>query len=225
MKSTKIRMTVLSVIGAAAASMLSMPAMAQDAAAAVQVTAAAAQEAEYTSTSRCQFCHGSQGHSISPIYPALAGQKAWYILEQLQAFKAQTRRDPYARGFMWGMAAQLDDMQQAALAEYFSKQTPFTSAPAPFSGAANAAAIARGRSVYNDGVPANGVAPCAACHQADASGSDQFPRLAGQHASYLLKQLRAFRSGAREQIVMNGIAGPLQDADMQAVAAYLESLH
>jgi cytochrome c553 len=223
MKSMKLM--VLSVIGAAAYSMLSMSATAQDTPAAVMVTAAAAQEAAFTATTRCRICHGPEGHSISPIYPALAGQKAWYIVEQLQMFKAQTRRDPYARSMMWGMAAPLDDMQQAALADYFSRQSPFASLPAPFSGAENAAAITRGRTVYNDGVPANGVAPCAACHQADASGSDQFPRLAGQHASYLLKQLRAFHSGARDQIVMNGIAGPLQEADMKAVAAYLESLH
>ncbi len=225
MKSTTIRMTVLSVIGAAALSMLSAAALAQDAPAAVEVTPAAAHEAEYTATSRCQFCHGAQGHSISPIYPALAGQKAWYIDEQLHAFRAQTRRDPYARGFMWGMAAQLDDLQIAAFADYYSKQTPFTSAPAPFSGSAQVALIAKGKSVYTEGVPANGVAPCAACHQDDASGNDQFPRLAGQHASYLLKQLRAFHSGSREQVVMNGIVATLQEPEMKAVAAYLESLH
>ncbi|MFI4889272.1 MAG: c-type cytochrome [Steroidobacterales bacterium] len=223
MKSTK--MTALSVFAAAAVAMLSTAALAQDTPAAVEVTPAAAQEAEFTATTRCGLCHGPQGHSISPIYPALGGQKGWYIDEQLHLFKAQTRRDPYARGYMWGMAAQLDDLQIAALADYYSKQTPFVSAPAPFSGSANAALVAKGQSVYNDGVPANGVAPCAACHQADASGSDQFPRLAGQHASYLLKQLRAFHSGSREQVVMNGIVGPLQESDMKAVAAYLESIH
>jgi cytochrome c553 len=224
MSSTKIKYTALAVI-TAAVSILSTAAIAQDAPAAVEVTPAAAQEAEYTAVTRCAWCHGPQGHSISPIYPALAGQKAWYIVEQLQLFKAQTRADPYARGIMWGMAAQLTDLQMAALADYFSKQTPFASAPAPFSGASAAAAIAQGKSIYNDGVAATGVAPCAACHQADAGGSDQFPRLAGQHASYLIKQLKAFHSGSREQAVMNGIVGPLKEPEMTAVALYLESLH
>ena len=219
MKSTKIKITVLSVIGAAAISMLSTAALAQDAPAAVAPADAAA--AEYVATTRCEWCHGPQGNSISPIYPALAGQKAWYILEQLQLFKAQTRADPYARGYMWGMAAQLDDTQMNALADYFSKQAPFGGQAVPFSNGD----VARGKSVYTEGVAANGVAPCSACHQDDASGNDQFPRLAGQHASYLLKQLRAFHSGSREQVVMNGIVATLQEDDMKAVAAYLESLH
>jgi cytochrome c553 len=211
---------------AATIALLSAPVvLAQDAAAPVEITPAAAQAAEFTAITRCAVCHGPQGQSISPIYPALAGQKAWYIDEQLHLFKAQTRGDPYARGFMWGMAAQLDDLQIAALADYYSKQKPFASAPAPFSGSTAAAAIAQGKSIYNDGVTATGVAPCSACHQADASGSDQFPRLAGQHASYLLKQLKALRSGSRDQIVMNGIAAPLQNSEMNAVALYLESVH
>jgi cytochrome c553 len=220
-----LKMTVLSVFAGAAVSMLSTAVMAQDAPAAVEVTPGAAQAAEFTAITRCQFCHGAQGQSVSPIYPALAGQKAWYIDEQLHLFKAQTRADPYARGFMWGMAAQLDDLQIAAFADYYSKQRPFASAAAPFSGSSNAAAIAQGKAIYTDGIAATGVAPCAACHQDDGGGSDQFPRLAGQHASYLIKQLRAFRSGSRDQIIMNGIAAPLKGADIKAVSLYLESIH
>ncbi len=178
--------------------------------------------AEKKVVTTCQWCHGPQGHSISPIYPALAGQKAWYIIEQLHAFRARTRADPYARAMMWGMASQLTDNQIVALADYFSKQTPFTSMPIP---PANAAAVQAGKSIYNDGVAATGVPPCSACHQAAAEGSDQFPRLAGQHASYLTKQLIALHNGTREQIVMNGIAAPLKLQEMKEVSAYLESLH
>jgi cytochrome c553 len=224
MNSTKIKLTALAVI-TAAVSILSTAAIAQDAPAAVEVTPAAAQEAEYTAITKCAWCHGPQGHSISPIYPALAGQKSWYILEQLQLFKAQTRGDPYARGIMWGMASQLTDTQMAALAGYFSKQTPFASAPAPFTGSSTAGLVTQGKSIYNDGVAATGVAPCSACHQADAGGSDQFPRLAGQHASYLVKQLKAFHGGSREQVVMNGVAAPLREPEMTAVSLFLESIH
>ena len=222
---TKQRM-ILAAVASAAMSFLSIPAsMAQDAAP-VAVSGADAQWAEYKAISTCEWCHGPRGNSISPIYPALAGQKAWYIAEQLQAFRAQTRRDPYARGMMWGMAAQLDDTQIAALADYFSKQRPpFASKASPFGGSSVAAAVVRGRSIYNDGVAATGVPPCSACHQAGAEGSDQFPRLAGQHALYTLKQLRALHSGLREQVVMNGVAAPLKDDEMKAVAYYLESLH
>ncbi len=224
MNPTNIMLTVLAVV-ATAGSVAPNAARAQDATAAVEITPAAAREAEFVATTRCATCHGPQGQSQSPIYPALGGQKAWYIDEQLHLFKAQTRADPYARAFMWGMAAQLTDLQIAALADYYSKQMPFASKPEPFSGAKGAALIAQGKSVYQNGVAETGVAPCSACHQEDASGSDQFPRLAGQHASYLAKQLKALRLGTREQVVMNGVAGPLKDSDIDAVARYLESLH
>jgi cytochrome c553 len=181
--------------------------------------------AEKKVVTTCQWCHGPQGHSVSSIYPALAGQKAWYIVEQLHAFRSRTRGDPYARAMMWGMASQLTDNQIVALADYFSKQTPFYSEPAPAFDMPKAADIAEGKSIYNDGVAATGVPPCSACHQAGAEGSDQFPRLAGQHASYLTKQLIALHNGTREQIVMNGIAAPLTVPQMKAVSVYLESLH
>ena len=127
---------------------------------------------------------------------------------------------------IWGMDAQLDDTTMNALADYYSKQTPFASSPAPFShSSATAAAIEHAKSIYNEGDPAHGVPACAACHGPDASGSDQFPRLAGQHASYTLKQLRALHSGARVSVVMNGVAAPLQEPEMKAVSLYLESLH
>jgi cytochrome c553 len=213
MKTTKL--TVLAIAASAAVIWMS-------AARADDVAPADAAWAETMAVTKCQWCHGPQGHSISPIYPQLAGQKAWYIVEQLHAFKDQTRADPYARGYMWGMAAQLTDTQINALADYFSKQTPFGGQSVPFQ---NAAEVSHGKSVYTEGVAANGVAPCSACHQDDASGNDQFPRLAGQHASYLHKQLRAFHSGSREQVVMNGIVATLQEPEMKAVAAYLESLH
>jgi len=196
-------------------------AMAQEAPA--PVSGKDAQWAEYKAVTTCAWCHGQGGNSASPIYPALAGQKAWYIVEQLQLFRAQTRRDPYARGMMWGMAAQLDDTQIAALADYFSKQKPFASPPSPFLN--HAAEISQGKGIYNDGIAATGVPPCSACHQAAAEGSDQFPRLAGQHALYTIKQLVALHNGSREQVVMNGVAAPLKESDMKAVAYYLESLH
>jgi cytochrome c553 len=227
---------ILTTVAAAAMSFLSASAaLAQDAAQLAQDAGDAslgpqpnapvsADWAEKKVVTTCQWCHGPQGHSISSIYPALAGQKAWYIIEQLHAFRARTRADPYARAMMWGMASQLTDNQIVALADYFSKQTPFYSEPAPAFDMPTAAVIAEGKSIYNDGVPASGVPPCSACHQAAAEGSDQFPRLAGQHASYLTKQLIALHNGTREQIVMNGVAAPLTVPQMKAVSVYLESL-
>jgi cytochrome c553 len=64
----------------------------------------------------------------------------------------------------------------------------------------------------------------ASCHGANGAGTDQFPRLAGQHAQYLLKQLRSFQSNLRDMAVMHGVAQGMALGEMEAVAAYLESL-
>lgn len=63
---------------------------------------------------------------------------------------------------------------------------------------------------------------CQACHGADGNGTGdgQYPRIAGQHASYLVKALRDYRSGARPNPIMAGFAGTLTDADIDNLAAY-----
>src|SRR5450631_4613956 len=57
----------------------------------------------------CAACHGSSGRSVSPTFPKLAAQTAPYLELQLHAFKDQTRADPDAQAYMWGMASQLND--------------------------------------------------------------------------------------------------------------------
>src|SRR6202043_345784 len=70
----------------------------------------------------CGTCHGVNGRSVSPTFPNLAGQTATYIETQLKAFKDQSRADPDAQAYMWGMAAQLSDATISGLAKYFSQQ-------------------------------------------------------------------------------------------------------
>ncbi|HMA00672.1 MAG TPA: c-type cytochrome [Steroidobacteraceae bacterium] len=167
----------------------------------------------------CGTCHGTNGRSVSPTFPNLAAQTAPYIEAQLKAFKDQTRADPDAQAYMWGMAAQLSDPQISELADYFSKQ------PAPPPGkSAGPAMIARGRQVFEEGVPARQIPPCASCHGAHAEGMATFPRLAGQHAPYLLKQILVIQNALRNAPVMHGVAKELTKEQIQAVAAYLESI-
>ncbi|PWV64805.1 c-type cytochrome [Plasticicumulans acidivorans] len=67
-------------------------------------------------------------------------------------------------------------------------------------------------------------AMCAACHSADGNSvSPDFPKLAGQNAGYLYKQLTDFKSGARVNATMSGMVAPLSDQDMQDLAAYFSS--
>ena len=166
----------------------------------------------------CSACHGLSGRSVSPTFPILAAQTAPYVELQLHAFKDQTRADPDAQAYMWGMASQLDDASISALATYFSKQ----SAAAGKSG--NATLIAQGKQIFVEGVPGRQIPACASCHGAQAQGNGPFPRLAGQHAPYLLKQLLVIQSVLRTAPVMHGVIKDLTRDQMQAVVAYLESV-
>jgi cytochrome c553 len=67
----------------------------------------------------CMACHGPQGNSSNPDWPKLAGQHDNYIVKQLQAFKAGTRKDP----LMSAQAMALSDADMNNLAAYFATQT------------------------------------------------------------------------------------------------------
>jgi cytochrome c553 len=65
---------------------------------------------------------------------------------------------------------------------------------------------------------------CGACHTADGTrGAAANPILQGQHAEYLLKQLREYKVGKRKNAVMQGMAATLSDDDMQHLAAFYAS--
>ena len=64
----------------------------------------------------CVGCHGTEGLSVSPAYPHIAGQDAFYLFKQLQDFKDKTRNNPQ----MIGIAASLSEQDMADIAAYFS---------------------------------------------------------------------------------------------------------
>ena len=166
----------------------------------------------------CSACHGLNGRSVAPTFPNLAAQTAPYIQLQLHAFRDQTRADPDAQAYMWGMASQLNDASISGLAAYFSNQS------AAAGKSVNATLIAQGKQIFMEGVPGRQIAACASCHGAQAQGNGPFPRLAGQHAPYLLKQLLVIQSVLRTAPVMHGVIKDLTRDQMQAVVAYLESI-
>lgn len=66
---------------------------------------------------------------------------------------------------------------------------------------------------------------CAACHGANGvSTADMYPNLAGQKEAYLVTQLKAFRDGSRANPIMQPMAKPLSDEDINNLAAYFSSL-
>jgi cytochrome c553 len=66
---------------------------------------------------------------------------------------------------------------------------------------------------------------CAACHgPAGISVSPLWPNLAGQKEAYLVKQIKAFKSGERKDPSMAPMVAGLTDADIDNLAAYYASL-
>jgi cytochrome c553 len=65
---------------------------------------------------------------------------------------------------------------------------------------------------------------CAACHGPDGNSvTPEWPSLAGQHAEYIVGQLRAFKAGERQDAGMQGFASTLSDQDMLDLAAYFSA--
>jgi len=179
---------------------------------------AARAQAVQLAEGKCFLCHGEKGKSISPLFPRLAGQQSAYVVAQLKAFKNQTRSDPDAVAYMYGMASLLNERMMNALGDYFQSLEPVKAKAEP------AAEVSQGKDIFNNGIPSQQVPPCMSCHGDKATGSGLFPRLAGQHVAYLIKQLHAFKDGVRASPVMNSVASTLTDAQMQAVADYARSL-
>jgi len=168
----------------------------------------------------CASCHGPRGDSISPAFPKIAGQRAEYLENQLKAFRDRTRADPMAQAYMWGMTSQLGDDAIKKLAVFYSGQKPASGK------AGNPKLAQTGKAIYEGGIPAEKVQACATCHGKNAEGNGIFPRLAGQHAEYLVKQLVLFKSSMREggnAPVMHNVSTGIAFEQMEAVAAYLAS--
>ncbi len=183
-----------------------------------------AAKAQTIVTQVCAACHAADGNSVAPANPKLAGQPANYITKQLHNFK-QGMMEPNKDGgrknpVMGAMTATLSDEDMLNLGAYFSAKTAKSgTAKAPYDA---------GQKVYRGGNSATGLPACAACHGPAGAGLPaQYPRLGGQHADYVLAQLKAFRSGERANDagkVMRTIANKMSDQEMLAVANYVSGL-
>jgi cytochrome c553 len=118
---------------------------------------------------------------------------------------------------MWGMAGGLSDATIEGVADYYAAQTPVPGHPG------DPADVAAGKSIYTDGVTDRGVPACVGCHGDQAQGAGTFPRLAGQHRTYIMDQLAAFSSNARANEIMHENAKSLTPDEMRQLAAYLGS--
>ncbi len=166
----------------------------------------------------CSGCHGADGNSLAPAFPKLAGQGEAYIVKQLNEYKAGKRKN----ATMNAMAAMLTDDDIADIAAFYASQNGST-------GAADKEQVELGQLIYRAGNAASGVAACAACHGPRGSGNPQakFPKLSGQYAEYTVDQLHKFKKSERANDasrMMRGVAAKMSDAEIKAVAQYIQGL-
>jgi cytochrome c553 len=163
--------------------------------------------------SRCALCHGMAGESASAIYPRLAAQHPDYLVKQLQDFRDGRRKSDT----MSEMAKGLADEEIRELAAWFSARPP----AARRTGDTDLAAV--GKYIFFRGNNFSGVAACATCHGEKGHGTQQLPRLAGQHPAYLETQLKEFgtRERTNDNAIMHSIASKLTELEMHAVSVFL----
>lgn len=165
---------------------------------------------------RCFVCHGVDGESSTPLFPRLAGQRAAYVARQLADYQSGRRRSTTMQPMVEG----LQPAELAALGAYFESR------PVQAHAVADPALAQQGRQLFERGNAKADVPACVACHGDTGGGTDRLPRLAGQHAAYLERQLKAFhqRERTNDNAVMQGIAARLSEVEMQAVSAYISGL-
>lgn len=179
----------------------------------------------------CASCHGADGNSAAGTFPKLAGQHPKYTVKQLMDMKVPAedggRPVPEMTAFLTNLSA--EDM--ADIAAFYAQQTIK-------GGATKKDLVAKGESVYRAGNQKTGVASCTGCHGPAGLGNKGagFPAIAGQHAAYIEKQLKAFRTAANEpgaegarandgeEQYMRSVAGQMTDYEIRAVASYIEGL-
>lgn len=173
-----------------------------------------------TKAATCLACHGADGNSTNPEWPKIAGQHPGYIEKQLAEFKATKTR---SNALMTGMVAALSAQDMKDLGAYYAAQS--------MSGGFTDENLAvPGKRIYRGGNAESGVPACIGCHGPQGAGDPLagFPRLAGQHATYVQAQLNAFREGTRSndaKRMMRDIALKMTPDEMKAVASYINGLY
>jgi cytochrome c553 len=151
------------------------------------------------------------------MFPKIAGLQGTYILKQLRDFQSGRRKSD----IMAPVLAGLKPEDLAPLAAHYSQQKLQPGE------AADKKATAVGKLLFFDGNEETGVPACVGCHQPLGAGQGIYPRIGGQHATYVAQQLRNFAAGERSNDVsryMRVIAKRMSEEEIQSVADYLVSL-
>ena len=164
----------------------------------------------------CADCHGWDGIGREPGIPHLGGQYANYIHAGLLRYKTGDGKDER----MNEVVAVLADDDMINLAAYYASLKPFNERPGE-SGTEAAAAV------EPDPFAAvrETTAVCSGCHGEDGNTDiPGMPSLAGQHLSYLMISLSAYRDKTRKEESMQDFAEPLTRADIEDMAYFYAAM-
>ncbi|WP_294041405.1 c-type cytochrome, partial [Thiolapillus sp.] len=139
-----------------------------------------------------------------------------YLVKQLKNFRDGKRKSDT----MNEMAKDLKDDQIEALADYFSSK------PALTHRVRDKGFAAVGEYLFKKGNRYSGIPACKSCHGEFGQGTDELPRLAGQHKRYVADQLQAFGERARtnDNAIMHTIASKLTEMEIEALALYVSGI-
>ena len=157
----------------------------------------------------CGACHGEDGNSRLEKIPSLAGQPAFFILDQLFLMREGVRKVEA----MAPIVKDLKDQDLDALSKHFAELEPKRSdEPIDPELAKRGAEIADRRR-------------CRSCHLPTLAGQDQMPRLARQRIDYLIPTLKSYRDSPRPgaDTAMSAAIAGATDADIMALAHYAAS--
>lgn len=163
----------------------------------------------------CGQCHGDNGNSVKPEVPNLAQQNPSYLLQQIEKFANGTRKN-YV---MNALSKNFDRDDKVNLALFYANMQLKQIVTDPV--------LAKsGRSIYMQN--------CSTCHGEKGVGKKDFARLAGQQVVYVTNTLKRFRDNAqgkpvtdsskRSNPIMESIARPLTDENIDSLAAYIAQL-
>lgn len=156
----------------------------------------------------CRGCHSSPGYSnVYPTYyvPKVGGQRAGYVAEALKAYKSQSR----PHGTMKANAYDFTDKKIENIAAYVES------------------VVAKKRSAAAKGNAKKGkqlAASCEGCHTKNLDDGATAPILAGQYGNYLVKAMKDYQSGNRNNPVMQSMLNGLSENDLQDISAYFAGM-
>jgi cytochrome c553 len=158
----------------------------------------------------CSTCHGEDGNSKMEKVPSLAGQPAFYTLNQLFLMREGVRQVEAMAPFV----KELTDQDLDRLSKHYAG-LPAQRSDEPV----DPALARRGAEISNQ-------RRCGSCHLPDLSGQDQMARLAKQRIDYTIPTLKSYRDNPRAgaDTAMSAAVAGASDADIAALAHYCASM-